>query len=68
MPKDTGLQELLDASTNPFETLVHYNGEVTIKYDDKLHAYFREEDGKRILIPGVTTIVGMVDKSVRPHA
>jgi hypothetical protein len=34
---------------------------VTLEYSDKLHAYTRvTEDGTRILIPGVTTILNMV--------
>lgn len=64
MPKDSGLQELLDNSSNPFETLTHYNGTVNIYYDSPLHAYYRlSDDGQKILIPGVTTVVGMIDKS-----
>jgi hypothetical protein len=63
MPKDTGLEELLLASTTPPEVLTFYNGEVTLHYDAPLHAYYVVEDGQRILVPGSTTVGAMIDKS-----
>ena len=44
--------------------LSFFNGEVQLAFDSKLHAYYRiDQDLNHILIPGVTTITGMVDKS-----
>lgn len=61
--KDTGLEELLASSTSEPEVLTFYNGEVTLFYDAKLHAYYVEEDGEKLLVPGSTTVGSMVDKS-----
>ncbi len=62
MPKDDGLDLALQSETD-FETLSLYNGEVTLFYSDKLHAYWVEIDGERVLVPGVTTVLSMIDKS-----
>lgn len=62
MPKDDGLDLALQGSTD-HETLSLYGGDVTLFYNDKLHAYWREIDGERILVPGVTTVTSMIDKS-----
>lgn len=43
--------------------LKHYNGEVTLYYDAKHHVRYVLEDGEKIMVPGVTNITGMVDKS-----
>jgi hypothetical protein len=45
------------------EYLSFFDGEVTLAFDKKLHAYYRIEGDQKILIPGVTSITGMVDKS-----
>jgi hypothetical protein len=63
MAKDDGLEEILQSSTNMVEILKFYNDTVELRYDDKLHAYYREEEAHRYLVPGVTTITGMIDKS-----
>jgi len=39
-------------------------GEVTLYYDDSAHAYYRfDADGNRVEIPGVTTVLQIIDKS-----
>lgn len=63
MPKDDGLDEALSSVKDGFDTLYLYGGEVTLYYHDKLHAYWIEEDGTRYLVPGVTTVTDMIDKS-----
>lgn len=64
MPKDDNLLELLGGSNSPTVTTTFYDGEVELYYNDELHAYYvLDEDGNKILVPGVTTITGMVDKS-----
>jgi hypothetical protein len=58
------LQDMLDNSSNPYETLFFYGGTEVLHYDDALHAYFKVlEDGHKALVPGVTTVTGMIDKS-----
>lgn len=57
-----GLLDLLDGATDVHK-YTHYNGEVELFYSDELHAYYREIDGAKILIPSVTSITACVDKS-----
>jgi hypothetical protein len=40
-----------------------YNGEVTIIYNDEEHSYSRLTAEGEVLIPGVTTVVKIIDKS-----
>jgi hypothetical protein len=40
-----------------------YDGKITLFYDDSEHSYSRFADGDYILIPGVTTVVHIIDKS-----
>lgn len=44
-------------------TYKFYGNTVTIFYDDAEHSYTRYEDDKLVRIPGVTTVVGVYDKS-----
>src|SRR5207302_1086593 len=56
--------ELLEASSGPAEKLSFYDGEITLYYDHKLHAYYViDEYGDKLLVPGATTVTSMVDKS-----
>jgi hypothetical protein len=58
---DTGLEEL---TADDWQRLEHYNGEVVLEYSAKIHAYtVVGEDGVRVLVPGVTTVIGTLDKS-----
>lgn len=52
-----------DSFNSAIETLHFYNGEVTLYYDDALHAYYTIEGGQKLLCPGCTTVTGMIDKS-----
>lgn len=61
--KDDLLLEALNLTNSPSERLLFYNGEVELFYNDEVHAYYRVIDGERVLVPGSTTITGMVDKS-----
>ena len=45
------------------EAYKFYGGEVTLFYEDAEHKYFRFADDRIILIPGVTSACGIVDKS-----
>lgn len=56
------LEELLGGASD-YEVLSHYNGEVELEYSHSLHAYTVVEDGVRKLVPGVTSVVAMIDKS-----
>lgn len=55
--------ELLGGKEQIPEVLKFYNDTVTVIYDDKLHAYYRVEGDLKLLIPGVTSAVGIIDKS-----
>ncbi len=59
---ETGLEALIDGA-NDYEFLTHYNGEVVLEYSHSLHAYTVVEDDVRYIVPGSTTVVGMIDKS-----
>lgn len=63
MPKGDGLEEVLADYNGPVEILHFYNGEVELRYSDELHTYFIEENGKKFLVPNVSTVCGMIDKS-----
>src|SRR3954471_12216606 len=63
MAKDDGLDKILAGSSNKPEQYHFYNGEVELLYDAPLHAYYVEVEGEKILVPGVTTVIAMVDKS-----
>src|SRR5947209_3286175 len=53
-----------DTLEDNFEKNLFYDGQVALIYDPKLHAYYVEEgEGERYLVPGATTICGMIDKS-----
>jgi hypothetical protein len=56
MANSTGLDDVLTTGTT------HYNGAITLLFDDLLHAYTVEEEGQRYLVPGVTTVLEMIDK------
>jgi len=60
--QQTGLEDLISGA-NDYERLEHYNGEVVLEYSHTLHAYTTVEDGVRRLVPGVTSVCGMIDKS-----
>jgi hypothetical protein len=62
--KGQELLELLDTlDMGECNRLVHYGGEVIAHFHEKLHIYFTEaEDGTRFLVPGATTVTGMVHK------
>lgn len=63
MAFETGLDEILD-DTGPAEQLVLYNGTEIIYYNDKLHSYYKVDDnGQKLLVSGVTSAVGKIDKS-----
>lgn len=56
--------EQLDTSTGFVETLSFYNGEVTLYFDHALHCYYLlDDDGTRYIVPGATTVCGIIDKS-----
>jgi hypothetical protein len=60
----TDVDGLLDAFGGDVEEKYpFYKGEVMLGYDSKKHVYFRYEDGIKILVPGVTSVVGIIDKS-----
>lgn len=40
-----------------------YDGAVTLYFDDKAHSYYRYDGDETIYVPGVTTVVGIVDRS-----
>ncbi len=62
MPKDDGMELLLDKAEGILYKL--FMGEVELWYDDALHLYYVIENGDRILVPGVTTVIAAaVDKS-----
>jgi hypothetical protein len=44
------------------ESFVLYDGQVTLEYNDKTHRYYVLTDGKRISVPSVTTVCGVVNK------
>lgn len=48
---------------NVSESYFFYKGEVELRYDIKNHQYFLLKDGDLELQAGVTTIVGIIDKS-----
>lgn len=51
-------------SKNQFEEVLYfYNNEVMLVYDDSLHAYYEAVDGVKYEVTGVTTAVGIIDKS-----
>ena len=60
--QQTGLEDLLAGATD-YERLSHFDGEVTLEYSHSLHAYTTVEDGVRRLVPGVTSVCAMIDKS-----
>jgi hypothetical protein len=62
MSVDTGLDQALESATD-YEPLYHYNGEVLIEYSSSLHAYTLLQDGVRYLVPGVTSVCAIKDKS-----
>lgn len=50
--------------TNGFEeVLKFFNGEVTLIYDAGLHAYYELVDYVKYLVPGSSTVCGVIDKS-----
>ncbi len=51
------------AGTTSFEKMTFYDGAVTLIYEPGIHAYYVEEEGVRYLVPGATTVCGMIDKS-----
>lgn len=53
----------MDIHTNFEEVLTFYNGEVTLVYDAALHAYYELVDGVKYIVPGSSTVTGMIDKS-----
>lgn len=57
------LNDLLTSSTGPAETMTFYEGEVTLHYNDTIHAYYRQEGREKFLIPSVTQVVSQIDKS-----
>jgi hypothetical protein len=61
MSKDTGLDQALESATD-YEPLYHYNGEVELLYSHALHARVIVEDGVYYVVPGVTSVLGMVHK------
>lgn len=62
MSKTDGLDDVLN-SIRDASRYVHYNGDVELFYSDSVHAYYREIDGIRALVPSVTQITSCVDKS-----
>lgn len=62
MSRDGGLEALLEG-VQDVKGYTHYNGEVELYYSDAIHAYYREIDGVKILIPSVTQITSCADKS-----
>ena len=64
MKSNDGLELTLNSLMHNSEVLNFYGGAEKLHYNDELHVYFRANpDGTHELIPGVTTITGMVDKS-----
>lgn len=68
MPEILDINELLGGGDNAeVETITFTfpDGEVVkLYYDDALHAYYTKGfDGTRFLVPGSTTVCGMIDKS-----
>lgn len=61
------LQELLAGSNAIPEKLEFYDGKVVIYYNDALHAYYRMVDDVPILVAGVTTVLGVLDKPALPQ-
>lgn len=47
----------------PPEEHLLYEGKVKLFYHDSVHRYYVERGGKKLPVPGVTTITGMLDKS-----
>lgn len=45
------------------EIISLYNGEVTLIFDPDLHAYYELVDGIKYLVPGSSTVTGVIDKS-----
>jgi len=65
LPVSTDLSAFLQRyGTAPAVEYKFYNGDVILWYEDKQHAYFRKtEDGRLVMIPGVTTVCDVIDKS-----
>ncbi len=63
MNQDQAELEAAITGASDYARLEHYNGEVVLEYSPSLHAYTIVEDGVRFLVPGTTTVVGMIDKS-----
>jgi hypothetical protein len=61
--KDTGLETLVAACTDIPERLEFYCGTEVLFYNHRLHAYYQEVDGQRVLVPGSTTVCATIDKS-----
>lgn len=61
--EQANLDDLLAESGVLPEVLSHYDGEVQLHYHSPLHVYYTVEDGVKSLVPGVTTVVGILDKS-----
>ncbi len=50
------------------EVLTFYDGTITIHYNHGLHSYTRvEADGGRVLIPGSTTVLDVINKPALPQ-
>jgi hypothetical protein len=66
MSKDNAFEDIIgdEVPQSGFEVMSFYEGTITLVYDKALHAYYRETPaGERIMVSGVTSITGMVDKS-----
>lgn len=62
MKPTTGLEEL--DLVNDHETIYLYDGQVVLHYSDLLHAYWvNDEEGQRVIVPSVTTVTSIIDKS-----
>lgn len=58
-PEDlTGLGKLVED-----DRVLLYNGTVELIFDRKHHEYYVVENGEKLLVPGVTSAVGKIDKS-----
>lgn len=60
---DEGMLALLEGSSAPVETHTFYDKNVELFYNDEVHGYYRVDDfGNKLLVPGVTTILGSINK------
>lgn len=62
--KAGGLEQFIQRFNHVSEEYSFYNGDVTLRFDKDAHQYFRVgELGNLIAVPGVTTVLRVIDRS-----